>query len=90
MSRLTRRQAELTAVDARIAEIVVAYPALAKVKSYSQGFGAISTTYQDFGPLAAEYRMMLDRKEWLEGEIDELTDGDDGGSSVASFRNPEA
>jgi len=89
MSKLSRYQARLTRVEARIADIEAAYPTIAKVKGYSQGFGAVSVTYQDFGAVGVEYNRLLDQQEWLAGEIDALTTGDDGGSSVASFRGVE-
>jgi len=87
MSRLTRLAARLAQVQARIAEIEDAYPTLAKMKSYSKGFGELAATYQDFGPLAAEYRQLLDQEDALSEQI-ELINGTETSSSVATFCVP--
>ena len=87
MSRLTRLATRLASVQARIANIEAAYPTLAKHKSYSKGFGELSSTYQDFGPLANEYRLLLEQEEALSEQID-ILNGTETGSSVASFTEP--
>lgn len=86
MAKLDRLQAKLAKVDARISSIESAYPTLAKYKSYSKGFGELSTTYQDFGAVGKEYRELLAIQEALHDQIDELSDGENSGSYVAAFR----
>jgi prefoldin subunit 5 len=86
MAKLDRLQAKLAKVDARLSSIESAYPALAKYKSYSKGFGEVSTTYQDFGAVGKEYRELLALQEALQDQIEELSDGENSGSSVAYFR----
>ena len=86
MSKLTRLQSRLTKVTARIADIENAYPTIAQYKSYSKGFGEVSTTYQEFGPIASEYHRLLDQQMALEDEIDELTNSGNSTTSVAAFR----
>lgn len=86
MSKLSRLQTRLTAVQARLAEIVAAYPTLAKYKSYSQGFGQISTTYQDFGAVGSEYRRLLELEAALEDQIAAINDAENSSSYVAEFR----
>ena len=87
MSKLTRLATTLARVQARIADIELAYPTLAKMKSYSKGFGELSATYQDFGAIAKEYRDLLEQEESLSEQIDVLN-GTETGSSVASFTTP--
>ena len=87
MSRLTRLASQLARIQARIAVIETAYPAIVQVKSYSKGFGEVSATYQDFGPVAREYRELLAAEESLSQDIDAL-DGTETGSSVATFVLP--
>jgi hypothetical protein len=86
MSKLTRLQASLAKIDARILEVEVAYPLIVKVKSYSKGFGEVSTTYQEFGAVAGEYRRLLAAKDQLEDQIAELSESESGGSAVAEFQ----
>lgn len=86
MSKLSRLQATLVKVEARIVEIEAAYPTLAKYKAYSKGFGEVSTTYQEFGPVAKEYARLLEQQTALNDQIAELQDSENGGSYVASFR----
>lgn len=84
MSRLTRLSARLSKIQARIAEIEAAYPTLAKHKSYSKGFGELSATYQDFGPMASEYRALLAQEDAISEQI-EMLSGTETASSVATF-----
>lgn len=86
MSRLTRLQTRLAKVQSRISEIEDAYPTLAKHKSFSRGFGEVSSTYQDFGPLADEYHRLLQLEEALEEEIAEWQESESGSTYVAAFR----
>lgn len=87
MSKLTRLAATLAKVQARIANIEASYPTLAQYKSYSKGFGELSTTYQDFGPIANEYRSLLAQEEALQEQIDALN-GTESASYVAAFSQP--
>lgn len=89
-AKLARLQTRLAAIDSRIAEVVAAYPTLAKVKSYSQGFGAVSTTYQVFSGVADEYHRLLSEKERLEAEIEALQTAEDSGSYAVQFYGAEA
>jgi len=85
VSKLSRLQARLVVVQARIAELVALYPILAKFKSYGKGFGEVTTSYQEFGPFAREYERLTEQEDALEDEIAQLDDGE-GGSAFASFR----
>jgi prefoldin subunit 5 len=85
MSKLTRLQTKLTTIDARIAEIEAVYPTIVQYKSYSHNFGEIQTAYQEFGPVAREYRQLLSDKDVIEDQIEELQATESGVSSVANF-----
>lgn len=88
MSQLTILTARLAKVQARIADIEAAYPTLAKTKSYSQGFGEVSATYQDFGAVASEYARLLEQETVLQGQIDAIN-GTETGSSIAAFNGAQ-
>ena len=88
MSQLSRLVTKLAQVQGRITEIEDAYPSIAKFKSSSEGYGVISITYQDFGPVATEYRSLLQLKEALETQIDAINGTENSSVAVAEFRNP--
>lgn len=85
MSKLTRLQAKLVKIEARVTEIEAAYPSIVKYKSYSHNFGEIQTSYQEFGPVAAEYRRLLTEQDALEDQIEELSGDEEGRSHVVEF-----
>jgi len=85
MAKLDRLRTKLTKIEARIAEIEAAYPSIVKYKSYSHNFGEIQTSYQEFGPVAQEYRQLLTEQEALEDKIDDLAGDENGRSHVAEF-----
>ena len=87
-NRLARLQAKLARIDARIANIEKAYPTICQYKQYNHAFGTVSTAYQEFGPVANEYHRLLNTKDELEDEIDDLTGNGGGSTSVAAFGNP--
>lgn len=86
MSKLTRLQTRLVAVQARIVEVEAAYPDIVKYKSYAKGFGEVQVSYQDFGAVADEYRSLCLWEDALEDQIAEYQDSANGGSAVARFR----
>jgi hypothetical protein len=86
VSKLSRLQTKLTKVQARITEIEAAYPTISKFLGYSSGQGQLSTQYQQFGPVAQEYRQLLTLQESIEDQIAAFGDDDDSGSAVAAFR----
>lgn len=86
MSKLTRLQARLTTIQARISNIETIYPTLVKVKSYEHGIAGMKTTYQEFGDVGQEYRLLLEQEERLEDAIDVLQGNSNGNTSVPYFR----
>ena len=87
MSRLTRAQARLVSLEARLAEVDAAYAAVLNAASSSDGENSYSN--QSFEAVAKERRALEAEIEQLHETIDGLQ-GTEGGSSVASFQTAEA
>ena len=85
MSMLSRKQARLANVQSLMADIEAIHPTIVRYKSYSEGFGEIAVSYQEYGDVWPAYKHLLLQEERLEEEIAELTDYENENSAVAAF-----
>ena len=88
MSKLSRLQARLVRVQARIEEIETAYPTI--LNSASSSDGETSFANQGFEGVARTYERLLETEETIQEQIDALSGDAGGGCSVATFQSPSA
>lgn len=81
MAKADRLQTKLTDIQAQITVFATAVKTqnLARLKSYSSGFGLKSTTYQDLEAATKYLRWLYDEEERLEDQIAALN-GEDAGN----------